>query len=80
VRRYWEKPSSLIKHRAQRSMNMRLKALLTSLWYFIRDASGENDYRRYRERARARGESPISSAGFYLSRLEHKYSRPNRCC
>ena len=57
-----------------------LKEFLTVVWQYIREAAGEKDYQRYRERALARGETPSSSAAFYLSRLEHKYSRPNRCC
>ncbi|HEY6292609.1 MAG TPA: CstA-like transporter-associated (seleno)protein [Terriglobia bacterium] len=57
-----------------------LTQLLKTLWHFLREVSGENDYPRYRDRALARGESPLSPVRFYLSRLEHKYSRPNRCC
>jgi len=54
--------------------------LLKSVWSFLREASGENDYQRYCTRAGARGESPLSADDFYLSRLERKYSRPSRCC
>jgi Selenoprotein, putative len=53
-----------------------LKTLLT----YLRESAGENDYEHYRIRALARGESPAEPAEFYLSRLEQKYSRPNRCC
>jgi hypothetical protein len=54
--------------------------LLKGVWNFVREAVGENDYQKYRDRALARGESPLDLTAFYLSRLEHKYSRPNRCC
>jgi hypothetical protein len=57
-----------------------LLQLLESLWTFLRESAGENDYEHYRTRALARGESPVEPAEFYLSRMEHKYSRPNRCC
>jgi hypothetical protein len=59
---------------------MRLKVFFSTLWRFILEATGENDYQRYMERALARGESPLSPTAFYLSRMEQKYSRPNRCC
>ncbi|HXJ93886.1 MAG TPA: CstA-like transporter-associated (seleno)protein [Terriglobia bacterium] len=54
--------------------------LLRSLWHFLRESAGENDYERYRDRALARGEAPAEAAEFYVARLEHKYSRPSRCC
>ena len=57
-----------------------MKAFLATVWHFIREAAGENDYRRYVDWALAHGESPLSPAAFYVSRLERKYSRPNRCC
>jgi len=57
-----------------------LVRLLRGLWHFLRESAGENDYERYRIRALARGESPAEAAEFYISRLRHKYSQPNRCC
>jgi hypothetical protein len=59
---------------------MRLKVFLSALWRFILEAAGENDYEQYVHRMLARGESPLSPTAFYLSRLEQKYSHPNRCC
>lgn len=59
---------------------MRLRTLFRRLWHFIREAAGENAYLQHRERALAHGESPLPPAAFYLSGLERKYSRPNRCC
>jgi hypothetical protein len=64
----------------QPKTDFRLLGLLRGLWHFIRESAGENDYEHYRTRALARGESPAEAAEFYISRLEHKYSRPNRCC
>jgi len=60
--------------------HMTLLQLLKTVWHWIREATGENDYQRYRARALARGESPLLPSAFYASRLERKYSRPNRCC
>lgn len=59
---------------------MPLRRLVRRFWTLILEAAGENDYHRYRLRAVARGEMPLSPAAYYLSRLERKYSRPNRCC
>ena len=49
-------------------------------WQFLCDATGENDYARYRTFALRQGESPMTPEAFYLSQLRQKYSRPNRCC
>jgi hypothetical protein len=59
---------------------MRLRTLLLTFWEFVCESAGERAYPRHRERAQSRGETPLSATAFYLSRLEHKYSRPNRCC
>lgn len=57
-----------------------LKSLLKTLWCFVLEAVGERDYARYCDRQFARGETPLAPDAFYLSKLERKYSRPNRCC
>jgi Selenoprotein, putative len=57
-----------------------LATMLGKIWEYIREASGENDYARYFARAARQGEEPLSRRAFYLSQLEHKHSRPNRCC
>ncbi|HEV3279948.1 MAG TPA: CstA-like transporter-associated (seleno)protein [Terriglobia bacterium] len=57
-----------------------IKTIFRTLWRFLLDVAGENDYRRYRARTLARGETPLAPAAFYLASLEQKYSRPNRCC
>ena len=57
-----------------------LKSVLKTVWQFLTEAVGDNDYRRYRARLLARGETPLTPDEFYLSNLERKYSQPNRCC
>ena len=57
-----------------------LLGALRTLWEYLREASGENDYTRYRAHVLARGREPVTLQAFYLLRWEHKYSRPNRCC
>jgi uncharacterized short protein YbdD (DUF466 family) len=54
--------------------------LLKSLWSYLREVSGENDYARYCVRMAAEGGHPLSQREFYESRQQEKYSRPNRCC
>jgi len=56
------------------------KSTLKAVWQFFIEAVGENDYRHYRARMLARGETPLAPDAFYLANLERKYSRPNRCC
>ncbi len=53
---------------------------LRTAWRLLLEAIGENDYDRYRARMRGRGDTPVAPDAFYLSNLERKYSRPNRCC
>lgn len=57
-----------------------LEKLLRGIWAFLREVSGENDYPRYRARALAGGEPPLSPQEFYAEELRRKYSRPHRCC
>ena len=57
-----------------------LQNLLRRAWQFLREACGENDYARYRAAAIGRGEPPLTPEAFYLSGLQKKYYRPNRCC
>ena len=58
----------------------RLLEFLHVLWECLREASGENDYARYRSHVLTLGQEPMTLQAFYLARWEHKYSRPNRCC
>jgi uncharacterized short protein YbdD (DUF466 family) len=57
-----------------------LVTALPKIWQYLRVACGECDYERYVERARALGAEPMTPQEFYLSQLEHKHSRPTRCC
>jgi uncharacterized short protein YbdD (DUF466 family) len=57
-----------------------LRRALRSLWEFVRDASGENDYARYQASVLGRAKPPLTPRDFYAEKLERKYSRPNRCC
>jgi hypothetical protein len=59
---------------------VRIHELLISVWGFLREACGENDYARYRAHVLARGGKPQPPGDFYLEKLNKKYSTPNRCC
>ena len=50
------------------------------IWEYLREASGERDYDHYLAWARRAGLTPIERKDFFLSRIEARYSRPNRCC
>jgi len=56
--------------------------LLRKWWHILERVMGEGEYLRYCEHVRLRHpERPIPTpAEFYVSRLNEKYSRPNRCC
>ncbi len=54
--------------------------LLKSVWNYLREVSGENDYPRYCAWMAAEGGDPMSRREFYDHRQREKYSRPNRCC
>ena len=54
--------------------------LIRTVWQYLREVSGEEDYPRYRARVLAAGEEPLAPDAFYLSRLRQKYWRINRCC
>jgi hypothetical protein len=53
---------------------------LRTLWEYLREVAGENDYLRYRNNTLARGEEPLSPQEFYLQQLQRRYSRINHCC
>jgi len=53
---------------------------LRTLWEYLREVAGENDYRRYRNKTLARGEEPLPPQEFYLRQLQRRYSRINHCC
>ncbi len=56
------------------------RKLVQTLWQYLREVSGENDYARYRSRALGRKVEPMSPGEFYLLKLQQKYSCINRCC
>ena len=53
---------------------------LRTLWEYLREAAGENDYLRYRNNTLKSGEEPLSPQEFYLRQLQRRYSRINHCC
>ena len=48
----------------------------------LQDFSGESAYARYCEHVRSKQpEAPLpTERDFYLTRLQEKYARPERCC
>jgi uncharacterized short protein YbdD (DUF466 family) len=56
--------------------------LIKKWWNLLGQIMGEGEYARYCEHMRVKhpGRSVVSAAEFYVSRLNEKYSRPNRCC
>ena len=56
------------------------RKLVQTLWQYLREVSGENDYARYRSRALGEKVEPVSPGEFYASNLHRKYSRISRCC
>jgi putative selenoprotein len=57
-----------------------LVTIFRAAWNYLREASGENDYARYRARALAQEGPVMTEEAFYLWQLHRKYSRINRCC
>ncbi len=53
---------------------------LRTLWEYLREVVGENDYLRYRNNTLKSGEEPLSPQEFYLRQLQRRYSRINHCC
>jgi uncharacterized short protein YbdD (DUF466 family) len=55
---------------------------LLKIWNMLGQVMGEGEYLRYCEHMRAKHpERKLPTAAeFYVSRLNEKYSRPNRCC
>ncbi len=58
----------------------RAKLWARTVWEYLRELAGENDYARYRARVLAEGGEPLTLEGFYRWQLSRKYSRPNQCC
>jgi uncharacterized short protein YbdD (DUF466 family) len=56
--------------------------LIRKWWKMLGQVMGEGEYDRYCEHLRSKhpGHTIPTAGEFYVSRLNEKYSRPNRCC
>jgi len=70
----------MTKDYAQKTKMIHLLNLIRTAWHYLREISGEEDYRRYWARVIAQGGVPLAPDAFYLLQLHQKYSRINRCC
>jgi uncharacterized short protein YbdD (DUF466 family) len=50
------------------------------IWDYLKEASGEREYDHYLAWTKRCGHRPMSRDEFFLSRIEARYSHPNRCC
>ena len=57
-----------------------LSKVWLAIWNYLEEASGERDYERYLAWAARAGLAPLGRRDFFLSQIEARYSRPNRCC
>jgi hypothetical protein len=57
-----------------------IRKIASSLWNYLHELCGENDYARYCAHVQKSGGQPDSPRAFYIGQLERKNSRPNRCC
>jgi uncharacterized short protein YbdD (DUF466 family) len=64
-----------------------LKAIAAIWWRvasgfreWFRGAEGDQAYENYLRFASKQPGRPMTREEFYLDRLQHKYSRPSRCC
>lgn len=53
---------------------------LAAFWCWLREFSEDTAYDRYLAAGQDGVPTKLSAADFYRQRLEHKYSRPSRCC
>jgi uncharacterized short protein YbdD (DUF466 family) len=60
----------------------RMRSLATNLWLGIREWCGDSAYERYVQAQTTKPEKSrlLTPAEFYVERVNHRYSRPNRCC
>jgi len=58
------------------------KRLAAKLWLGIREWCGDSAYERYLQAQKTNPEKScfLTPAEFYVERVNHRYSRPNRCC
>ena len=56
--------------------------LLSAVWRFLRQASGDDAYERYLEHIACEhpGTSPMNRAQYFRFRQEQKWNRITRCC
>ncbi len=56
--------------------------LLRKWWNLLGQVMGEGEYLRYCEHIKSKHPEKVlqTPEEFYVSRLNEKYSRPNRCC
>lgn len=54
--------------------------MLRTIWWWLRQVSGDADYENYLQRMTGDTCAPISAEEFYLQGLRRKHSRINRCC
>ena len=73
-------PPPVLANSPARNTMLQPRMLLRTVWQYLREVSGENDYARYRARSLAQQQRPLTPEAFYLQRLKDKYSRINRCC
>jgi uncharacterized short protein YbdD (DUF466 family) len=57
-----------------------LKRVWLRIWAYLQEASGERDYDHYLVWTQRAGLTPVSRDEFFLTQIEARYSRPNRCC
>jgi len=56
------------------------RKLWFTIWNYVKEVSGERGYDHYLACTKRSGLTPVSRDEFFLSRIEARYSRPNRCC
>jgi uncharacterized short protein YbdD (DUF466 family) len=56
--------------------------LVQTVWRFLRQASGDDAYERYREHMLAAhpGQPAMTRSAYYRFRMEQKWNRITRCC
>lgn len=58
-----------------------MKRIFKSLWFFLKEISGENEYQKYlSSNSKLNKEEIMSSKEFYMKRLNQKWNKINRCC
>ena len=59
-----------------------IKRSAAKLWLGIREWCGDSAYERYVQAQKTKPEKSclLTPTEFYVERVNHRYSRPNRCC